>query len=645
MRLRYLHLPRCGPLEDVAVGFGRDQRTMQTLGLNRATSGGSLNFVVGVNGSGKSTILRVLYHAFRALRQRQWPELPLTLVWDSGQSWEDRPWGDPGHQPGPYRLLHWDQRGESASFMLAIPRTLEFEHLDSAGWQNKIREWHPWSSPAQGFEHIPGEMALSHNLLAAALPKQVMAYTSGSEELWQHLDLHHLQAEALEGPVESDAERPPQWSLRQEWQHELPQRLVRNHGTGDSEKLNDEDLAELSRLRRQLSSQPATVANRDFDLRVGPQQVRIAAIVTALWQAAEDLRTHPNAAALAALRQQAKDNPDGADARMVLNRIDWLLPTKCCLTYHDTGDGLPEDDRRMLLALVALADEVIALPRGRMRAIITLGHRRNLSIAEAIAPHFPVVPQAIETIINRLGQEPSGASAFLRIFSESQDLHACLFDAFGTLHRWQRIGLLDHLGLTITRLHQTSAIGGGMEDRIVSYDQLSDGEQVLLGRMALPFLLRGQDGALLLLDEPETHFNDVWKRELVTMLDRALLDSTRAQVVMATHTSIALTDAFATEVTVLHKDEGTGRTSVSGVSQPLFGADPSRVLLKVFGASDITASRSTNRLRAILDPAYWTPQHIKDLEHLIDHIGSGWPRSKLMDILNALDPNRVPPNT
>ncbi|GDY15086.1 hypothetical protein LBMAG53_39640 [Planctomycetota bacterium] len=614
---------------------------MHTLGLPRAMSGGSLNFVVGVNGSGKSTILRVLYQAFRALRHRQWPELPLTLAWDSGLPWEDvaGAWND-----GPYRLLHWDPRGESHSFLIVMPRTPEFEQLDSAGWHQKIETWSNYLAwrPTPGFAQVSGNAVLGHPQLDAALPKQVLAYTSGNEELWQHLDRNQLQAEALEAPIETEAERPAQWSLRQEWHDELPQRLVRNLGSGDQTKLNDVDLAEINRLRKQLATQPAAIANREFDLRVGPQQARIAAIVTALWQAAEDQRTHPDAAALDGLRQHAKNHPDGDDARMVLNRIDWLLPSHLCLTYHDHGDGLLEDDRRMLLALVALADEVIALPRGRMRAVIALKHRSNLSIAGAINPNFLVVPQALESLVKRLDQEPSGASAFLRIFSESQDLHACLFDAFSTLHRWQRLGLLEHLGLTITRIHQTTAISDELEDRVVSYDQLSDGEQMLLCRMALPFLLRGQDGALLLLDEPETHFNDVWKRELVTMLDRALLDTTRAQVVMATHTSIALSDALAAEVTVFNKDLQTGRISAEGIPHALFGVDPSRLLLKVFDAPDITGSRSAQLLRKLLDPNRWKPDEKADLEHLIGLIGSGWPRARLMDILEELEGNRAP---
>jgi len=88
----------------------------------------------------------------------------------------------------------------------------------------------------------------------------------------------------------------------------------------------------------------------------------------------------------------------------------------------------------------------------------------------------------------------------------------------------------------------------------------SGGEQMLLGRMALLFLLRGMDGGLLLLDEPETHFNDVWKREIVDLVDDNVLKETRAQVVVATHTSIALTDVFNEEVTLLQRVASLNQT-------------------------------------------------------------------------------------
>jgi ABC-type Mn2+/Zn2+ transport system ATPase subunit len=77
MRLRYLHLPRCGPLVDTSIVFGREDIITEALDLARK---GSLNFLVGVNGSGKTSLLRALYHIFRSLKNNEFPGMPLTLA-------------------------------------------------------------------------------------------------------------------------------------------------------------------------------------------------------------------------------------------------------------------------------------------------------------------------------------------------------------------------------------------------------------------------------------------------------------------------------------------------------------------------------------------------------------------------------------
>ena len=216
-------------------------------------------------------------------------------------------------------------------------------------------------------------------------------------------------------------------------------------------------------------------------------------------------------------------------------------------------------------------------------------------------------------------------------------------DVFTRLRDWDRTGLLEDLSLTLTRIHRPEASDGKPDDIVVTYDQLSDGEQMLLGRMGLLFLLRRQDGSLLLLDEPETHFNDVWKREIVEMVDTGLLNSTDANVIVATHTSIALTDAFAAEVTLLSKHEG--KTTAEAVALPLFGADPGRVLLHVFGAPDMIGVRAAKLLRAKLAQVNWTDADKEALRALIDETGSGWPRAKLMEILEHLDSPHASPDS
>lgn len=93
-------------------------------------------------------------------------------------------------------------------------------------------------------------------------------------------------------------------------------------------------------------------------------------------------------------------------------------------------------------------------------------------------------------------------------------------------------------------------------DDVLLFDELSsDGEQVYLGRMALLHLLEDESDALLLLDEPEVHVNDKWKREIVDIIDRVLKDRAN-DVLISTHSSITLTDVFNDEIVFFDKRDG-----------------------------------------------------------------------------------------
>ncbi len=266
--------------------------------------------------------------------------------------------------------------------------------------------------------------------------------------------------------------------------------------------------------------------------------------------------------------------------------------------------------------------------------MISLGAVESLDLETRLKEAMPygIASDSLKAIADRVGGEnTTGAEAVMRVFSENRNLDTTLDEVFQALRDWQDSGLLEDITLTIKRLGQTD---GEPADALVTFDQLSDGEQMLLGRVALLFLLREQHGALLLLDEPETHFNDVWKREIIDMVDDAILKDTAAQVVVATHTSIALTDVFSSEILRLVRRDGS--VDANSPAFPTFGADPGRILLHVFGSPDVIGSRAAEFLREKLRKE-WTPENREELERLVNEIGSGWPRAKLSEILLKLD--------
>lgn len=651
MRLRYLHLPRCGPLNDATVVFGREDLISRALNLPRM---GSLNFVVGVNGSGKSSLLRALYRIFRALYRQDNPELPVTLAWDRII----------GKEPVTTIIRYSNRKGERSFFATCnqLPANLRRHEWEEITASLGTGESHHL---CQGLDLELDEYCFKNPLLFSRLPKKLIAYTSGAEDPWELLEqpVFHPQEE-LEGQYQIEDERPHGWSIGRELEEEQPARVTNlvtrytmktggktltlsGEGTlgsgmlsgGSLEQLRQE-LEPLEKLRQKVfaSYKPGSTEGGSC-FRIDILHLRYAGVVLGLWQTANDLANltverEQEAKRQTIIRQRADEK--SRDARRVLNEIDWFWPTHLSITYRDADDRVTPQQHRELLCLLALADEVIAQPRGRQRAVISLGPSEQISLTEKLAEAFPfgIPDRNVTATAERVDGCKTGAEAVLRIFSSDDNIDSTPMDVFNRLRDWERSGLLEEITLTIKRLSQAESIDGEPDDIIVTYDQLSDGEQMLLGRMGLLFLLRGQDGSLLLLDEPETHFNDVWKREIVDMVDMALLNSTEANVIVSTHTSIALTDAFAAEVTVFDKNRDTGVTSVRGVKGGLFGTDPGEVNMNLFKAESSIGSRSVELLDRLLK-ADWKGKE-GELEEILNVLGSSFHRAELRAILKRL---------
>jgi len=642
MRLRYLHLPRCGPLTDTAVVFGREEIVTKALNLPRI---GVLNFVVGVNGSGKSSLLRAIYRIFCALKRRMWPELPVTLAWDRTIGSEIVT-----------SVIHYTNQKEANSFFATFkqaPTTARRQDWEDIVAMLGKGESHPF---IESLEIELDRYAVENSLLFSRLPKRLIVYTSGANDPWEQLDqpVFHPKDEE-EGQYQIEDERPHGWSLEREWEEEQAVRmynLLDRYAIEATSSLSSglptyldggyawpKDLEPLETLRQKIRQHPGFKSKDDTYFRLDPRHLRFAGITLALWQTSKELAVCTTEGQQETLRntliQQRSSDDKPQNARRVLNEIDLFWPTHLSLTYRDADDRITSEQHQELLCLVALADEVITQPRGRQRAVISLGPSDRINLTEKLKDAFPLdTSRGVEAISERVDGSKTGAEAVLRIFSKDDEIDSTPMDVFNRLRDWERTGLLEDITLTIKRLNRTAAADGDPDDIIVTYDQLSDGEQMLLGRMGLLFLLRGQDGSLLLLDEPETHFNDVWKREIVDMVDMALLNTTETNVIVSTHTSIALTDAFAAEVTVFDKNRDTGVTTVRGVKGGLFGTDPGEVNMNLFRADSSTGSRSADLLDRLLKTEWHGKEDV--LEEILKVLGSSFHRAELRAILKQL---------
>ena len=132
-----------------------------------------------------------------------------------------------------------------------------------------------------------------------------------------------------------------------------------------------------------------------------------------------------------------------------------------------------------------------------------------------------------------------------------------------------------------------------------------------------------------------------WKRRIVDIIDDSLRENS-SEVVISTHSSIALTDVFETEITLLRKDNTDGTIVV--VHQPAintFGALPNEIMRHIFDAPNTVGQRATEFLDMLL-MAISYPDDVEAVWHMngeIDRCHESQPFLSLHEYVSKLPHN------
>lgn len=209
---------------------------------------------------------------------------------------------------------------------------------------------------------------------------------------------------------------------------------------------------------------------------------------------------------------------------------------------------------------------------------------------------------------------------------------------FEELLAWKRQGALQEIRLVVKKKDL---------DDLLLVSSLSDGEFLYLGRYALLLMLRDIPDCLVLLDEPETHFNDQWKVELVKDITHLLNikseDATvgaNNEVIIATHSDLTLSDADPQQVyifaeTEVHlKDGGTTekRVSVSTPTVSPFAASRGDISKGLFQTSNAIGTYAKDKIDDAL-----TKGDKAEIEKLLEIVGTGFYRFRLRERLAQLE--------
>ena len=568
MKLRYVHLFDYPPLSDVSIRFS------STSLLQRDCS---IRFVVGVNGSGKSQLLRAVAEVFLAIAEQRPPHFPVSLIYELGRDKRNR-------------SLILDCPGTVASSSLWIAEGFVWPNDASAdAFDNTIELLRANTGPPpHGFYALipPGNWpAGSTTPPAIALPRAVIAYTTGSLAPWQSLWSRISDTEGIDtvsqGPeYDSTGERPADWTIEKE-------------RTTNTETTVDEKLSNEEGERTASSWRPVLVT---------PMLLKCALLSIALPKALIDFSDETPKELV-----QDRSAPTKLSALLERGAWKWLVSVSVGMNFRP--DTWRDEKIRRALPWLLASGAVIAEPRPSTYRSLHFDLRG------------PFSPKALETLKSeeKLYTAQNQGEALLALLG---GVEATAFERFERLRELHDYGLIEDIQIGVARSDTAD---------ILRFEEFSDGEQMVLGRMALFHLLEKEDDALLLLDEPETHFNDKWKREIVDIIDDAIA-RTANDVLIATHSAIVLTDAFNDEIILMERRNGSAIARI--VDSNTFASDPSAVMMRVFSSDDSMGERAKEFIEEKLAQATGTENEIRDLELLISRMGSGFYRSELRTLLN-----------
>ncbi len=174
----------------------------------------------------------------------------------------------------------------------------------------------------------------------------------------------------------------------------------------------------------------------------------------------------------------------------------------------------------------------------------------------------------------------------------------------------------------------------GVKPPLLLLNWLSDGERSFLGRMCL-FSLLGDTESLILLDEPEVHFNDYWKRQIVYVISK-VMQGRASHAVITTHSSITLTDAKNDTIIVLNRD-GTYTSQTIQPTLHTYAADPSDIIVNIFNAPEAAGAQSIDQIRQALSNQIDKINQQKRLRQLLNQVSPGYWSYQIRRKLAQLD--------
>lgn len=173
-------------------------------------------------------------------------------------------------------------------------------------------------------------------------------------------------------------------------------------------------------------------------------------------------------------------------------------------------------------------------------------------------------------------------------------------------------------------------IEGEPEPKPLLLREFSDGEHQFLHTMGICLMLKDRK-SILLLDEPETHFNPSWRAKFIKILDDSIKAGNSGRnengnfnvhylkdILLTSHSPFIISDCMPDNVIFFKKDEETKILKAKKASQMGLNTYGSSVdyILKNFFKTDLISNKSFGELKDIIDYG-----SIDDLRKAVEDFG------------------------
>lgn len=171
----------------------------------------------------------------------------------------------------------------------------------------------------------------------------------------------------------------------------------------------------------------------------------------------------------------------------------------------------------------------------------------------------------------------------------------------------------------------------------------SDGEHQFLHTMGICLMLKDRS-SILLLDEPETHFNPGWRAKFIKVLNDSIKagggNNMMKEILLSSHSPFIISDCQPGNVIVFVKDEATGQifTKTANELNIRFGTSIDEISEKIFKYDQSIGELSNHELEKIDFNAINSKEDVVNAKKSIQHLGDSIEKDLILAHLNQLIP-------